>query len=119
MLEIKQSDLRTNPPKKVVFAPKDSDGTATTVQDPQCSSSNDLIVGIAGPAEVAPNPNDPSGLSKLYKFPLAPGDQHTVGIAALTFTGDADLGAGVQPVNFMVDVQVSPDNASGFDVFIE
>jgi hypothetical protein len=109
MLELKQSDLTTAPGKKIVFAPKDGDGTPTTLENPACTSSNDLIVGV-GAAEVVGN---------LIKFPLLPGDQHTTGIADLTLTGDAELGPGEEPLNFVVQLLVTPDNASGFDVTLE
>lgn len=106
MLKLKQSEVAG---KKIVFAPKDNDGDATTVENPVCSSSNDLIVGV-GPAEVVGN---------LIKFPLLPGAPNTTGIADLTLTSDAELGEGEDPLSFVVQLQITPDNASGFDVSIE
>jgi hypothetical protein len=109
MIEFKQTELRGATPKKIVFTPKDNDGTLTGVQDPVAHSSNDLVFGV-GPVEVVGN---------QVKVPLTPGDQHTVGVAQLTLTSDTDLGPGVEPLAYVVDIKVNPDNAAGFDVTVE
>lgn len=114
--EFKQSELRGATPKKVVFKPKDNDGTPTEIQDPVCNSSNALIVNVGGPVEVV---DIPGGLGKAYKFPLLPGDQHTVGTAQLSFSSDSDRGPGVTPLTYVTEIKVVPDDAADFDVEYE
>jgi hypothetical protein len=109
MIEFKQADLNGATPKKIVFSPKDNDGTPTTLENPTAHSSNDLVFGV-GPIEI-------DGLK--IKCPLLPGEQHTVGIAQLVLQGDADLGAGVEPLTWNVDIKVKPDNATDFDITVE
>jgi hypothetical protein len=113
MFEVKQSDLRQATPKILVFTPQDADGTLTGVESPVASSSNDLICG-AGTPEIV----EEGGVSKV-KVPLIPGDQHTVGITTITLSSDAELGEGEEPLSYQVEVKVTPDNATGFDVTLE
>jgi hypothetical protein len=77
---------------------KDAKGNPATVEGASFTSSDETIVALK------PDPTDPMKTTLSAVGPL--------GAALVTFSADADLGAGVVPIIGTMDVVVNPGQAT-------